>query len=519
MMERKDWLRGAFILTLAALFTKILSAFYRIPYQNIAGDVGFYIYQQVYPFYGIFLALSTYGYPVAISKLIAENKQSTYEFAVVRLSFYFLSFISMIMFSILYFGASFLASMMGDDQLASLIRAISFAFLLLPFTSVLRGYFQGREEMVPTAVSQVVEQFIRVVAILFLSFLLLHRGFTVYEAGAGAMFGSLMGSFAALFVLVAYMLRRRMNAYTRIQLPKQEKRKVLSFLAIHGVTICLANMMLVLMQLVDSFTLLPLLQQAGLHELAKTAKGIYDRGQPFIQLGTVAATSFSLAIVPMLSREQAQREGIYTAVRVAFVIGLGAAVGLVCILKQANIMLFKDHAGAMELMILSICIFFTSLTLTFIAILQGLGDIFRPLVIVCIGMVTKWVLNIWLVPLWHTVGAAMATFIAYVVMCTSALFYVQKRMSRPLFSSATVMRTMQAAAVMAIILIGYIMLTNELPVHQGRMFSSLQAVVGVFIGAFVYIIMIVKKGVFTDSELLSIPFGRYLTNIKQRKAG
>ncbi len=119
--------------------------------------------------------------------------------------------------------------MMGDDQLAPLIRVISFAFLLLPFTSVLRGYFQGREEMIPTAVSQVVEQFIRVVAILFLSFLLLHRGFTVYEAGAGAMFGSLIGSFAALFVLVAYMLRRRMNAYTGIQLPKQEKEKCCHF--------------------------------------------------------------------------------------------------------------------------------------------------------------------------------------------------------------------------------------------------------------------------------------------------
>lgn len=518
-MERRDWLRGAFVLTIAALFTKILSAFYRIPYQNIAGDIGFYIYQQVYPFYGIFLALSTYGYPVAISKLIAENKQPTYEFAVVRLSFYFLSFISIAMFSILYFGASFLATIMGDHQLASLIRAISFAFLFLPFTSVFRGYFQGRGEMIPTAVSQVVEQFIRVGAILFFSFLLLHHGFTVYEAGAGAMFGSLMGSLAALAVLVVYMLRKRIHIPTRLLLPKQEKIKVLLFLAIHGVTICLANMVLILIQLVDSFSLLPLLQQAGLHELAKTAKGIYDRGQPFIQLGTVAATSFSLALVPMLSREQAQREGIYTAVRIAFVIGLGAAVGLVCILKQANIMLFKDHVGAIELTILSISILFTSLTLTFIAILQGLGDIFRPLFIVCIGMMTKWVLNIWLVPLWHTVGAAMATFVSYAVMCTSAFFYVQKQMERPLLPFVVIIQTMRAAATMAVILIGYVMLMNELPFHQDRLFSSLQAVVGVFIGAFVYIIMVVKKGVFAEKELLALPFGRYLTNIKQRKAG
>ncbi|MCX8001759.1 MAG: polysaccharide biosynthesis protein [Anoxybacillus mongoliensis] len=518
-MKRRDWLHGAFVLTVAALFTKILSAFYRIPYQNIAGDVGFYIYQQVYPFYGIFTALSTYGYPVAISKLIAENKQSTYTFAVVRLSFYFLSCMSVIMFSILYFGSSSLATVMGDHQLVSLIRAISFAFLLLPFASVFRGYFQGIGEMVPTAVSQVVEQFVRVFAILFLSSLLLHRGFNVYEAGAGAMIGSLMGSFAALAVLVAYMLRKRMNVHTRLWLPIKEKRRVLLFLAVHGVTICLANMVLVLMQLVDSLTLLPLLQQGGWHELAKTAKGIYDRGQPFIQLGTVAATSFSLALVPMLSSEQKERNAVYTAVRLAFVIGMGAAVGLVCILKQANMMLFEDHVGAIELTILSISILFTSLTLTFIAILQGLGDVFRPLFVVCIGMIAKWVLNVMFVPLWHTVGAAVATFIAYVVMCTIAFFYVQKRMSRPLLSRSIIIQTIKAAAMMAIVLAGYIILTNELPVHQGRLFSSFQAIIGVFIGAFVYIIMIVKEEVFAENELLAFPFGRYLINIKQRKAG
>ncbi|WP_035048255.1 polysaccharide biosynthesis C-terminal domain-containing protein, partial [Anoxybacillus sp. KU2-6(11)] len=369
-------------------------------------------------------------------------------------------------------------------------------------------------------VSQVVEQFVRVCAILFFfSSLLLHRGFTVYEAGAGAMAGSLMGSFAALAVLAAYMLRKRMHVHTRLWLPMKEKRKVLLFLAVHGVTICLANMVLVLMQLVDSFTLLPLLQQAGLHELAKTAKGVYDRGQPFIQLGTVAATSFSLALVPMLSGEQMERNTIYTAVRVAFVIGMGAVVGLICILKQANVMLFKDHVGAMELTILAISILFTSLTLTFIAILQGLGDVFRPLFAVCMGMIAKWGLNVVLVPLWHTVGAAVATFIAYAVMCGIAFFYVQKRMSRPLLSFSTIIQTIKAAAMMAMVLAGYIILTNELPVHQGRLFSSFQAIIGVFIGVFVYIIMIVKKEVFAEEDLLAFPFGRYLINIKQRKAG
>ncbi len=65
--------RGAIILTIASFVTKVLSAFYRIPYQNIAGDIGFYIYQQIYPFYGFCLILATYGFPVIISKMVAER--------------------------------------------------------------------------------------------------------------------------------------------------------------------------------------------------------------------------------------------------------------------------------------------------------------------------------------------------------------------------------------------------------------------------------------------------------------
>ena len=71
--QAKKLFQGTLILTIAALMTKILSAFYRVPFQNIVGDVGFYIYQQVYPFYGIAVSLSTYGFPLVISKLYAEE--------------------------------------------------------------------------------------------------------------------------------------------------------------------------------------------------------------------------------------------------------------------------------------------------------------------------------------------------------------------------------------------------------------------------------------------------------------
>ena len=78
----RDIFRGALILSAAAIIVKILSAAYRIPYQNVAGDIGFYIYQQVYPFYGVALTLSTLGFPVVISKLIAERGSSENDYTI-----------------------------------------------------------------------------------------------------------------------------------------------------------------------------------------------------------------------------------------------------------------------------------------------------------------------------------------------------------------------------------------------------------------------------------------------------
>ena len=97
---------------------------------------------------------------------------------------------------------------MGDPDLASLLKIVSFYYLLMPFTSILRGYFQGINDMVPTAVSQVTEQFIRVTTILVLTPFLMYQGYSLYDAGEGAVFGSIIGgisradSVACFFYLV-----------------------------------------------------------------------------------------------------------------------------------------------------------------------------------------------------------------------------------------------------------------------------------------------------------------------------
>ncbi|WP_199426850.1 putative polysaccharide biosynthesis protein [Thermaerobacillus caldiproteolyticus] len=522
--ERKIW-KGTMVLTVAAFITKILSAFYRIPYQNIVGDLGFYIYQQVYPIYAIAVSLATYGYPVVISKLVAERiaekdeKGVTY---ILRLSLYVLLFVGLSCFSLLYMGAGRIAKWMGDSELVPLIRLISFSFLLLPFISVLRGYFQGNNRMTPTAVSQVGEQSVRVLTIVLLSYVLFRSGETAYEASAGALFGSLAGGFTALLLLIAYWMRRDRRGNMYIIKGNADAKTIICYLFLQGVTICITNMVLTLIQLVDAFSLLSLLMEKGVEDshAAKLLKGIYDRGQPLIQLGTVIATSFSLTLVPLISGAKKRgdevfiREKIDLSIRVAFSIGMGAALGLVCLIRPTNVMLFENDRGSLPLAILSASILFTTMSLTLASLLQGIGEEWIAVAGVAIAVVTKWLCNIWLVQVFGTVGAALATLLSYAVMALFLYFKLQKKMNTHFIKKQYMYPVVNAALAMVAVLQLYIWVTSRF--GDSRLFAASQALFGVMLGGFVYIIMLLKGNLFSKQELSLLPFGDKLRLFLQK---
>ncbi|WP_054709761.1 oligosaccharide flippase family protein [Bacillus sp. JCM 19041] len=156
--------KGALLLSLAALFAKVLSAVYRIPFQNLAGDYGFYVYQQTYPFYGMAMILALYGFPVVISRQVAEkkalglNKEAK---DVVRNAFVGLALFSVVACLFFLLCADVLAAFIGDTDLAPLLRLVGLGFLFIPILSVFRGMGQGEGEMGPTALSHVGDQLVR----------------------------------------------------------------------------------------------------------------------------------------------------------------------------------------------------------------------------------------------------------------------------------------------------------------------------------------------------------------------
>ncbi|WP_210367658.1 oligosaccharide flippase family protein [Bacillus sp. REN3] len=532
--DSRQLVKGAMILTMAALITKILSAVYRVPFQNIVGDVGFYIYQQVYPFYGIVLVLSTYGFPVVISKLYTEQVDGRNQGKADRLlaiSLFSLGLLGVILFALFYFGSDWMAGMMGDRELGLLFRIVSLLFLFFPFISVFRGYFQGKGNMVPTAVSQVAEQAVRVTTILFLSALFVQKGYSLYFAGGGAVFGSVTGGIVSMMVLgFFFWKKRRSNPFGSLKRKElfADSASVIKALIVQGFAISVSGMLLILFQLADSLNLYTLLLETGLGaNEAKTAKGIFDRGQPLVQLGTVVATSMSLSLVPAISAEKARNrmdhilQKVLLALQTSLLFGAAAAAGLYSIIAPVNIMLFENDSGSDVIGLLSLTILFGSLILTVTSILQGLDKPMFPAMAILSGFGLKYILNLYFIPPSGTMGAVYATLLSMFAVLAILLLKLRLVLGQRILSIGFSVKILFASAVMAVLLRLYTKWTHFLyhAIEPDRLAATIQAFSGVLLGALCYFMILIKTKALQEEELSALPFGSRLAQLFSKKTG
>jgi PST family polysaccharide transporter len=524
----KGLLQGTLLLTISALLAKIMSVVYRIPYQNITGDMGFYVYQQVYPFFGAAFIVAIYGFPVIISKLTAESIDDDIRTAaILRFAFLSLTVVSISAFFILFFGSRAIAALMGDLSLALPLKAVSFSYLLIPFISVIRGYFQGRSEMVPTAVSQVADQFIRVTVILIVSVVLVAVGRDLYVIGAGAMLGGFVGGLASVTVLFYFLLKKGQFGHFRKgagtpQMALSWTKKLL----IDGAAICLSSIMIILFQMVEAFQMVSLLTGYGYQdEAAKLVKGVFDRGQPLLQLGAVLATSFSLTLVPIISgaHKKKNHEEIVmltrTALKLTIVIGGAAAAGLSVIIVPTNIMLFQNAEGSVALGILGISILFSSLSITSGAVLQGLGKMYAPVIHLLVGLIVKVAINSVLVPLYGISGAAIASVTGFAVITLLNGILLQKLTG--VLTSQRFQTGKIAYALLWMVVATFVwkeLCFYGFPSHEeDRWFASSVALSSVFIGAFFYFFGLIRQKVWTEAELMYLPQRGWLLGLARKQ--
>lgn len=522
--ESNNLVKGALILTLAGLMSKVLSAGYRIPLQNLTGDLGFYIYQQIYPFLGMALVLALYGFPSAVSKvtndLLAKGVGLTFKSFYIPL-FFILLIINGAIFGVIYLNAATIAEWMGDQNLTNALVTTSFVFLLIPFTALLRGVFQGNYQMQPTAFSQVGEQLVRVFIIITTAVLLVNNQGNIYEIGQAGAIAAISGAVVATIILVLFFIKKRPWSTEGSSIPWGYYWKMVLFF---GLIAALNHMILLVIQLADAFTLVPNLLEYGLtREAAMEAKGVFDRGQPLIQLGTVLGSSFALALVPSLSKEKLKQHPVEVhhfaggALLFSFYLTIGAVIGLILIFPEANQLLFQDQSGTGSLRILMLAIVFCSLAITATSILQSLNYIKRTALFILAALLVKGLGNQILVPLLGITGSAIATVMSLAFLCYLVFYALHKELPGLQFFKEMKWRALVlASSGMTIYVMGIDFLIS-LSASSSRIMTLAYVTFVALTGAICYLFLLVKFNAFTEKQLKMLPYASLLIRIQRGK--
>lgn len=519
----KFLMQGALLLSIAGFIAKILSAVYRVPFQNMVGNTGFYVYQQVYPIYGIGMTLALSGFPVFFSNLIAEQHGGQKIASIIKRGFLLLSVLALVIFLSLYTFAAQIAFWMGDAQLSPVIQSVSWMFLLMPFLVLVRGYFQGSFRMMPTAISQVVEQLVRVAVILIAAGIFTKVGGDIYQMGGWAMSSATIAALAASLILLYFVRQERAllmeqeNSWlTHKESAAYSWRILIRRLIVEGGTICLLSSILVLYQLIDSFTVFNgLLEQGLLADMAKNLKGIYDRGQPLVQLGLVVGVGFSSSYMPLMSRAYSQgnmaevKQSAKSLLRMTMAFSTTATIGIIAILPRLNHMLFGDMQGNAALSVYVLSIWLASMMLAYHGILQSINQYRITLMGLAIGLLVKLLLNQLFVVDMGTLGASLITVLGLTIMLLF-MYGLTPSFVKGSLRPNKFIRKLLFGNFLLFLVVGILNLGLNVAFPNGlsRGMDSLMVFLQVIVGLMTFLVYAVRSDLFTQGEWASIPKGK-----------
>ena len=456
---------GVVILTLALIIVKILSAIYRIPYQNVLGDDGLYAYQQIYPVVALGVILSMNAIPSAVTQVIGVNRSDeVYTRVMFRLQC-----IGFIVFILLFMFANMITRWMGDSNLAPMLKMASFSFILIGVLGVLRGFYQSKQVMTIPAISQVIEQVIRVSLIIVAIIMFSMKHWSIYQAGALAILASSIGFLGSMLYLLLKKPLKLKLCYRFNNTSIQWKQLFISISIF-----ALSQLIVILWQVVDSFTIIRLLQHSGIaFKEAIIQKGIYDRGASFIQMGLIVTTTFSFVLIPLLTQAIREHNQIHmnryanASIKITVVISTAASIGLINLLPLMN-------------------------------------------VVFLIGILSKIILNVILIPFWGIVGASVSTVLSLLLFVIILQVAVLKyyRFNR---ISLFIVKLILGMIIMSIV-VQTVMLA--LP-SKSRMLGLLELIVSSIIGIVIIMLYIVIFNVLGYKEIKHLPFGDKLYQMKR----
>lgn len=511
-MSQSTFVKSTLILTIATLLSKVIGSIFRIPLQNIAGDEVLGIFSLVYPVYMVALYLSVAGIPIAISKLIAEAKtsQDTAKIKKIYVTARILALsFGVISFTIIYGFSEQIANALGGPSTEIALIIVALTLLVAPYMAVYRGFFQGFGDMRPTAISQVIEQLVRVALILIVAYFLVAMDYSNDIVAGGIMAGSVLGALGSLFYLLFKYFRSSVKVTSKEKYSGKDFSKYSKTILKISIPIAIGSVTMALFNFVDSFTVTYGLRSAGADASEISyLYGIYGRGLTLVQITTVFASSIILPLVPLITTKLAERKLDETRTiieqthRMTHLISWPAAIGLLALTLPLNLALFKDLEGSLMLAIINLSSVFTSLTLLGTGILQGMNAAKTGALIILGGVVLKVFSNIFLIQAFGLDGAAYATLLVYFVLFIVNSVFIYRTIRFTVLGKDTVKMIVSSIVMGAAVGLPTLWLDFT---HWSRMLAMGYLTVAIVVGGALYFLLLWLMKAIHKQDLKKIP--------------
>ncbi|MGL4343616.1 MAG: putative polysaccharide biosynthesis protein [Cellulosilyticaceae bacterium] len=512
----QKFVKGALVLSIAALIAKVLSAFFRVPLGNMIGDQGMAYYGYGYPIYTLLTSIAIVGIPSTIAKLVAERRvKGEYQeaSAIFHHTMKLMVGLGIIVSALFFLGSQTMIDVFKweQDTIYSL-WGLSLSPIFICIMGGYRGYFQGMQNMFPTAISQVIENLGRVIVGLSLAYFF--RG-NIGKAAGGASFGAVAGGMCGALTLTMLYMKYRPSIQEEIATQAKVTetltfKKVAKTVLWIAIPISIGAAVNSFMNFMDSAFVTARLIESGVSvEQATAGFGQLTKVATFINFPLTFGMALVVGLVPAIAeaiarKDQDEVQGkIELGSRFALLISLPAAVGLAAL---ANPIMNFIYPGAPDggnvLAVAALSIPFVMLGQAFTGILQGMGKVWTPVKALVLATVIKAILNIILVatPL-RVVGAAIASIIGYAIFTLYNYYTIKKHTSFRLNITLVIIKPIIASLIMGI---GAILTYKGLAVlldQTSMLQNAIMTLGGVGVGAIVYAVVIFVIGGISKEDI------------------
>lgn len=527
-MKKRNVLQNSMIATVCIILCKIIGLIYVIPFNAMISTSAGALYSYAYNIYVIFLSLSTTGVPLAVSKIVSEYDSLEYyntRDRVYGISRKLIFLIGLLCFVIMVVFARPMASLIiGDavgnntvDDVANVIRIISFALLIVPPLSVVRGYLQGHNYITESSISNVIEQFVRVIVIL-IGCILVIKVFKLDEkiAIGIAVFSASISAFAS-YLYLKYKMFKNKEQFNGKHDVKEAEKKITGKMIAKDVLLCALPFIIVEVlksayATVDTVTIIRGLTHLGYSVLdaETTFSVIATWGNKLCTVVISVAIGISMSLIPSVAGDYVKgkmdkvNEKYNSSMLLLLITTLPMTLGIFFLAQPVWIVFYGYDYLSIEVFKLYI---FQAITFSFFSVLISFCQTVGKTKVALFSLLISFVLNaIFNIPFMHLCdylgfggyqGATVCTLITQTLPSLFLIIYIKKVFK--FHYKSLIINCLKIVLCNIIMLVVLYLVKLIYPIDSlSRIGALFECFVYGIIGVLVYVFMLVKTGLFKE---------------------